>query len=1309
MAVDTRVGPARDIIQAYLPGTLIRRWARHPDADPSWSEPLTGSLMHCDVSGFTAMSERLAALGKEGAELMAGVLNRFFERMLGIASRWGGVQMKFGGDAMLLFFADDDHAARAVVCGLEMQRAMTEFRSVEAGGERHTLRMRAGVHSGRFLAVSAGLPDGLLHYLLLGRDVGRATVVESLAPLGQVAVSPDTAAMIEPRARLASADEGCSIVRSIDPPAEPGRIADAESAALAALRRYLMPPVAELVASGGSSSFTAEHRRVTAAFVNLIGVHPLIEERGDDECVRQVNAYLQILLSLLERHGGYLAGSDAAETSDKLIVLFGAPVAGERDEISSMRFALDLDQALRDSGLDLRHKIGLSTGFVFAGEIGSSFRREYTVIGDSVNLAARLMSAADIGQIYVSAPTAERAHGEFELRKLRPLTLKGKSGKIPAFRLEGMRAQPVAVAGGPRVAFVGRQREMQQLLTLAARAGHGAGAWAYVSGEPGMGKSRLVEEYTSHLSAGGWRPIATTCHAHLSRTALAAWIEPLRALLGVDPHESPGRGWEMLQSTIERLAPESAPFAPLIAEVLSLPANEDPALSFLDAKARRERFTATVLAIIAASAAERPLCLAFEDAHHADASSLDLLAEVVKAAQPSTLVVVTSREPQPPEQFAEAAVGVRLTIGELPRDAARSLAATLGSFTDESLDEVVARAQGNPLFLQELALSGDDGASASRTINEVIMARLDQLPYEEKLALRAASIEGALFNAGHVTRLLELEAAGRHVPDSLEALAARGFIREAHDENSTHAFTHGLTQEVLYETIPYARRRDLHRHLAQEIERTSNVEAVCGTLLHHYDRAGDAAKTVEYGMMTGDRAAAIFANRTAIDHFTQVLQALGRVRQASPSDRSIVLERIGDCLEAEGRHNAARESFFEALEQWRLDARRRRKLVVRADDLTAREALLCRRIAVTHERASDYDNSLKWLDEAIDRLPDGASRAAARIYASRSMALFRKGLYTDAIDWGQRAVAVARRTQDKRAVAYAHNMLANSYLEVGSVADAIANLEAALELYAETGDVYGQAAANNNLGNCYQARGDIATAVLHYEVALEANKRVGNDATITHNNLGEALLMQGRLDAATEHLEQVIRNAERNPALAAVAGLSEVNLARCRMLHGDLAAAELHLRRGTRRLRSVGAEGLVAEARLRLAELRLAQGRQDVALREARASLRASIETEAKLLQVAAERLVGYLESTLGKVERGVQRIEDSITLAQEVQSDYEEAHSIVTLARVARDAGIEPDALVSRLTRAVAILGRIGAQSDHAEAKAILDDLQSR
>jgi class 3 adenylate cyclase len=883
--------------------------------------------MHCDVTGFTAMSETLGELGKEGAELMASVLNQFFEKMLGVADTWGGDLMKFGGDAMLLFFPGRNHAERAAACGLQMQADMAAFRRVPAGGQMHRLRMRVGIHSGRFFAASVGHQDGVLHYLLLGPDVNRAAAVEPKAAPGQVVVSNETAALLGPQSALTGTSHaGIWRVRSVDARGTPVDGRASPDAPVEVLRRYLMPPLAD----GRISAVSGEHRRVTVMFINVLGVSDLLQTRGDGQALAQVDAYVKILVSTLERHGGFMAGSDAAEDSDKIIALFGAPVSHEHEENAALRCALDLRAELQTSGLELRQRIGINSGFVFAGEIGSQRRREYTVIGDSVNLAARLMSAARPGQVLVSAATADLAGTEFELRRSRPIRVKGKSAPVHVHRLEGVQVQQRPLETEDSAPLVGREAEMDSLLRLSRRVARGRSGWAYVWGDAGMGKSHLILDFVTRLRSQGWRTLAGYSQTHTSRTPFAPWIELLRGLFGIAAVDSPDEAWDKVKREIARLQPDQLDFAPLLGDLLSLPADEDPSLRSLDAKGRRERLTALIVDILHAAAAEQRSLLLFEDVHWTDGPSLELLASVLARRDSPLLVCLTSRREAWPAELSTTKPTLPLRVGELPAEAAHRLLSSAAQFADSKREALVARAQGNPLFLREMARSGavHEGA-VPETVNDVIVARLDRLTSEEKSVLRSASVMGSTFDLPSLQALLAARAGVTNLERTLADLTRLGFLNSRGGDPPGYAFHHVLAREVTYETILYSQRRRLHRNIAAHIEgeQAGQLEAVCELLLHHYELADDIEKTVLYGAMSGDRAAAIFANQEAIDYYGRSMAALEKSRRCTPADRSLLLEHLGDCQEGAGHYGEAAGTFTQALEEWRRVRRRRARLL----------------------------------------------------------------------------------------------------------------------------------------------------------------------------------------------------------------------------------------------------------------------------------------------------------------------------------------------------------------------------------------------
>jgi len=1287
----------QEALRPYVPETLIRLLEGRREQEPAWHAWLDGALMHCDITGFTAMSESLAGLGREGAELMASVLNSFFETMLTIAGGWGGVQMKFGGDAMLLHFDGDGPAARAAACGLEMQRRMRAFRRVAVAGTTYELRMRIGLHAGRFFCASVGGGDGPLQYVLLGRDVNAAAAIEAAGVPGQVVATDAAREAIGATGRLTQGQRGTWRVRSIVA-ARPARAARGNGHANAGLlRRYVLAPIAEAAGAapegnvGGRGPLSSEQRRVTAMFVNLLGSSELLERAGADETLRQVDAYARALIAAVERHGGVVLGSDVADHGDKFIVLFGAPLLAEEQEASALRCAVDVSAALAAADLELEHQIGVNSGPVFAGEIGSRERREYTVIGDAVNLAARLMAHARPGETLVSAATADRAGPGFELRKRRPIRVKGKTAPVRLFELCGARA--AELAGSPDATrFCGRARELGTLERAARRLRRDRAGWCLVSGEAGIGKTRLMREAEGGLAAAGWRVLRGSGRAHTAGVPFGLWGEPLRALLDVgDGTETDGAA--AVRDAVSRLAPAHAGFAGLLCELLGLPADGHDLAGSLDAKARRERLTAMVAAALAAAAQSAPIVLVMDDAQWSDTASLELLGEVLRRARAPILACVANRDGSTPAPLEGVAPEASVALGGLDERTSSELA---GQFVDDedARRAIVARAHGNPLFIVELARA-PAGAAMPESVNDVILARLDALPRADREALRYASVIGQSFEPDMLS-----DVAASVVVDAASAcarLAASGLLLR---EGASFSFAHGLTREVAYETLLYADRRRLHDAIGKEMERRGGEDTMPEVLLHHFREAQAWGRVARYGLMAGDRAAGIFATSEAVGFYRAALDGLDEGHDtagaATRVDRSILLEHMGDALDMAGRHREAGDAYFTALSEWLTRGESQRARYVRAGGVRARirravrESEVCRKISVSYERRSDYEQALSWIEQALARLPDDAVSTGAEVMASKSVTLFRRGQYAEAIEWGERAVALSRRARDRRVSAYAHNMLANSYIEQGALKQAVRHLESSLASYVATGDLRGQSAAGNNLGSCHQLLGHLDDALSRYQEALAADVRLGNaaHAAIIHNNIGEVLLALGRIGEAREHLRDVLRTYQSGAGLAALAGLAEVNLSRCALAEGDAGAGEAHARRGIRLLREVGAQGLLDEAELQLAEVRLAQGRTDAALRRCRVTLARARASGARLIEARAARLLGAALARRGDAAGARRELEASIGLAREIDAGMEEARAIIELVALGgADAG-ERRRLLRRAQRVAGAAG---------------------
>ncbi len=1281
-----------EILRPFLPAPLIRAWSENPGRAPVWSERLNGSLMHCDVTGFTAMSERLAERSKEGAEIMVDVLNQFFERMLGIADTWGGEQIKFGGDAMLLLFTSAEHAASAACCALEMQRAMSDFRNLRAGGEEHRLRMRIGIHSGSAFIASVGDEDNLLHFMITGPDVNRTAEVEPAAAPGCVALSLDTAAILNGAARLSPLGNDLFTLRAVTGScpiverAPPGRVPRS-------LERYLHPALreraSEIARPGG------EHRRVTVMFLNLLGLSKMIGAGDETGALEAANGYVRLLLRSLGSHGGFLLGSDASDHGDKFIALFGAPVSQAEPEASAMLCALDLIRGLNAVGLPVKQRIGINSGFVFAGEVGSAKRKEFTVIGDAVNLSARLMTAARWGEVIVSEETLHASSEPFEARPMKALRVKGKAAPIKARRLQG----PPSISTQNIHALVGRDMELRRLVDWATRGRQPHPVCAHVSGEAGIGKSRLIAELASGLRSRGWRVLSGQCYAHTAHVPYGAWTGLLRALFEL----SPGDGVSDLDAALTRLAPDHPEASQVLADLMSLPQGASIGQGDLDAESARRYLTNTVVTALSSVAGDQPLLLIVDDVHWIDERSAALLRDVLSEATGRVAVVTGSREATPISDHARKKSGLVLKLQPLSPDAARRLVGATG-IDEDGMAAVLDRGRGNPLMLSAFAQGrSDDGGNIPETVEDAVLSRVDVLSVTLRNTVRAAAVVGPTFDAGALTSILEPQVSRRVVNEALRDLSVTGLIN-AYDEDR-FGFTHSVLREVVYETLPYSQRRRMHGRVVQHIEvtRASHIDTVCEELLHHAGLAEDAARTVRYACLSGDRAARMYAGDAAVSYYNRALATLSELSRPATADRSVLLERMGDCVEAMGRHREAATLFEESLQTWGADRGKRLRFLPGNASDPVRPAALCRKTAVSLERAADFDASLRWLDRALELIPPGKPRMSAEISGARSATLMRFGRYEEGVEWGRRAVQMANRSRDRRLIAYSHNMLAKSYMELGDLRRAVRHLRDSVRIYHELGDFQGQASANNNLGMCYHLQGTLDAALYYYQVALQTDQRVGDlvDAMIVGNNMGEVQMVLGRLPEAIESLERVVAAHESHGGLTGVAGLAHVNLARC-FMRSDIDLSRRHLRIGMRLLRQAGQMGLVAEAQLEKAQLLLIQCKSRQAQAAARAALAQARNLGARLLEARGERILGEGLALDGRLIQAEVHLKASVALAREIAASHEEARSLLALARVVMKSGRRARA-VSLLNRAQKEFQRIGARLEAEEAGDLL------
>ncbi len=510
-------------LSPYLPRLTIQWLANHSNAN--WRE-IDGSVVFVDISGFTKLSEHLAKRGRVGAEELADAIGRCFAELLEVAYANGGSLLKFGGDALFLLFHDDGHQERACAAAVAMRRTLRAAGRIDVPGLRLSLRMSIGINSGLFHLFLVG--DTHRELIVTGPAATEVFALESTANAGEILIGARTAAALRPSLVGPKKGPGWLLRRAPRAEALSRRLpvavtsADLSKGVSVALRRHILAGVRE-----------PEHRMVTVAFLHFSGTDEIVKDGRVATVAEHLGRLVSVVQAAADRHSVSFLGTDGDSDGGKIILAAGAPSNSGDDEGRMLR-------ALRDV-LDVPHslpvQIGVHRGAVFAGEIGPAYRRTYTVMGDAVNLAARLMANAGHGELLASRDVVTRSSTRFATIALEPFLVKGKQHPIHTFRVGGV-ARSDAIADADRVAvgeaplglpFVGRDDELLALVAAAGQAMANKGSVVQLIGEPGIGKSRLIAELLTRTTE--MVQLAVVCDAYESVTPYFPFRTLLRGAL----------------------------------------------------------------------------------------------------------------------------------------------------------------------------------------------------------------------------------------------------------------------------------------------------------------------------------------------------------------------------------------------------------------------------------------------------------------------------------------------------------------------------------------------------------------------------------------------------------------------------------------------------------------------------------------------------------------------------------------------------------------------------------------------------------
>jgi class 3 adenylate cyclase len=851
-------------LAAYIPATLTRQILAEGLPTPGQPRALQAATMFTDMSGFTAMSEELASDGARGAEEVNRVLLLTFTGMIDLIHSFGGAISHFYGDAMSVYFPDEDGTAakRALACAQQMQQLMrVSFNRVGTnrppGKEPFfKLTMKVGLGYGDCQELIVGTPESL-EFVLTGTAVDEAAEAEKQAEAGQVIASRTILQQAGLALAVADAfgvldDTAVAISTSI-PILNWSDYNEADLQQLVDTITPFIPPALyerlTLMETGEISLGMAEHRPVTSLFVQF-------EYAGDEDessaiatavMGQQLQAYYVWACEVVARFGQLNARVNRVLTGDKgnqLHIMFGAPVAPDAPD-QAIRCALAL-QRERPSTIRSQ-RIGLAAGKVFAGPVGSASRREYTVVGDVVNLSARLMQACTENAVYTDHVTANRSGSAIEFETLEPIKMKGKQEAVTPYR--PLRDQTTshlhAYFGRWERPLVGRDVEQKLLHDGLETAVRGRGGVFALYGATGAGKSHLLSTGVKQWLDAGGTVLVGVCQPQLADVPFGPWRGIWQDFFDLQAGMSLPERIAAIQQRTAELVPGSADEVGLWADVTGLPIPPSERLQQLTAEARQTRLYALMRRCLQAAAAQRPLFLIIEDVHWSDQSTLDWIDELTSSLADYHVYLALTFRDQAEVNLAtmQRPLCTSVKLGDLSPDDARKIVAQTVGATDlpASVEQHLGirdrdgrESKVSPLFLDEalkmMVVGGvfepmegnrvrvNEGLVARMqvpdTIHGLLLARLDRLSPGSRDLLQVASVIGRQFSVEPLDTITPLVTRPT-IAHSMSELTTEQIMQlVTADPDETYLFQQALTHEVAYESLPFARRQVLHGDVA---------------------------------------------------------------------------------------------------------------------------------------------------------------------------------------------------------------------------------------------------------------------------------------------------------------------------------------------------------------------------------------------------------------------------------------------------------------------------------------------------------------
>ncbi|MFN2138065.1 MAG: AAA family ATPase [Candidatus Promineifilaceae bacterium] len=1103
------------LYSAYLPRDRRNALLHNLDLP----DRVTGAALLADLSGFTRLTATLAdELGpRSGAEALVGHLDHVFTILISIVHDYQGDVILFNGDAITCWFPENKSTAEgrgaaewAISCALEMQAAMREIDSISTpGGTTIPMAIKVGIASGTARRFLLGDPDAYVMEALAGQTLDRMAAAEELAFRGEIVASAEVVDSSPEEVQVGEwrlhGGQRYATITGL-----PSRLhalpTDTPLAVTDQLAQcWLLPPVSKRIGEG-TEMFLADLRPTVSMFMGFSGIDYDHDEAAGDK----LNQFVIAAQTILDRYEGYLVQVAMGDKGSLLYMAFGAPVAHENDSKRAAAAALSLNRLDEEFDFLESLQIGISRGVVYSGAYGSPDRRTYSLLGSEVNVAARLMTAAESGTILVSDHIAQDIKFAFTLEPVPPVTGKGIEQPLKVWRLAGkqsLRDEPIGRSHQPEM--IGRVAERELISERVSALCAGVSTILLVEGSAGVGKSLLIADLLNQareqdqseivVLVGAGDAIEQTTPYLPWQPILQQIADRATALTVAEDRQA------RTDAFLQWLDPDVRDLAPLLNPLMALRLPENQLIQQMSGEGRLLNTQELILSMLRKVSDGLPLLLIIDDAQWLDSLSMGLVRRMSRELEPVLLVLAMRPQFDAIATELEALRGrsatLELKLDTLPiEDIERVIAGQMeaDAVDGDVLDFINAKTEGQPYFTVELAnalrdaeliasqngvvkfVPGSDRAAVdfSDTIQEVITSRIDRLEPQEQVTVKVASVIGRLFAYKILRDVYPTTQDGDRIRTSLDHLEQLELtILESVDPELTYLFKHILTQEVIYGSMTTSQRQELHKNIALWYEdRLENAgNRTIPLLAYHWSRANDPLKAAAYYGKAGENALREYANEEAIQ-FLNEASRLGR--DLAPEQRATWQRLLGEAEYRRTRTSESKAHYEQALSLLghpvpksnpgvvagllgalvRQFMNRQFSLGPAVED--EEELARLREVAMSLDRISEvYYNTGEELSSfyavvvALNLAEKSGLRPeTVRGYANLSTTMGYLTLTRFADAYRERAVALARDLNHLPTTAWAQIALSSYSLWYGQWDRCLAELAEAMELNAQLGD-----------------------------------------------------------------------------------------------------------------------------------------------------------------------------------------------------------------------------------------------------------------